>query len=99
MEPLYGKGTAAKSTFLGAFPSEFNEFLLPPAWTPVCHTAAAIRNIQSPEVSARHAKAILSSSMILVPAGLQLKSFYKGAKEEGFEGFSKAIIGIKPGRD
>lgn len=99
MEPLYGKRTASESTYLGAFPSEFNEFLLPPSWTPFYHIGAAVMNIQTPNVSARHAKAVLSSAMILVPAGLQLKSFYRGAKDEGFEGFSKAIIGLKPDKD
>jgi len=98
MEPLWGKYTAIRSTALGPFPNEFNEFLIPPTWKPIYHASAAMLNIQSPEVSARHAKAVLDSSMILVPAGLQMKSFYRGAKEEGFEGFSKAIIGMKPER-
>ena len=95
MEPMWGAATARRSTFLGSFPKEFNEFLLPPSWSPVYHAGAAIMNIQSPEVSSRHAKAVLDSAMIMIPAGLQMKAFYRGAKEEGFEGFSKAILRLK----
>lgn len=94
MEPIWGKNMATRSTFLGAFPKEFNEFLLPPSWAPVYHAAAAMANIQSPQVASRHAKAVLDSSWILVPAGLQLKRFYKGAKEEGWTGFNKAILNL-----
>lgn len=95
MEPLWGMPTAKRSTFLGSFPKEFNEFLLPPSWSPVYHAGAAIMNIQSPEVTARHAKATLDSAMILIPGGLQAKTFYRGAKEEGWEGFSKALLRLK----
>ena len=95
MEPIWGKATAIRSTFLGPFPKEFNEFMIPPAWSPVYHAASAIANIQQPEVSSRHAKAILDTSMILIPAGLQIKAFYKGAKNDGWEGFSRAILRTK----
>lgn len=94
MEPIWGKNVATKSTFLGAFPKEFNEFLLPPSWAPVYHMAAAVSNIQSPEVSSRHAKAVLDSSWIFVPAGLQLKKFIKSTREEGWTGFNKAILNL-----
>lgn len=94
MEPLWGKGTAKRSTFLGAFPKEFNEFLLPPTWAPVYHAGAAIMNIQSPEVTSRHAKAALDSLWIFAPAGLQLKTFYKATKKEGWEGFGKAFLNL-----
>lgn len=95
MEPLWGKATAMRTTFLGPFPKEFNEFLLPPAWSPVYHAGAAILNIQAPKVSARHAKAILDSSAILIPGGLQAKGFLKGYQDDEWEGFSKAILRLK----
>ena len=95
MEPLWGSRTAIRTTGLGPFPKEFNEFLLPPAWSPVYHAASAIFNIQTPEVSARHAKAVLDSSAILAPGGLQIKSFLKGYKAEGWKGFNKAFLNIK----
>lgn len=94
MEPLWGKGTAKRSTFLGAFPKEFNEFLLPPAFAPIYHAGAAMMNIQSPEVTSRHAKAALDSLWIFAPAGLQLKTFYKATKKEGWEGFGKAFLNL-----
>jgi hypothetical protein len=95
MEPLWGKATAQRGVALGPFPGEFNEFLLPPAWGPVYHAGRAVMSIQNPKVSARHAKAVLDSAMILLPGGLQAKTFYRGAKEEGFEGFSRAILRLK----
>jgi len=95
MSPMWGKQTAVRSTFLGPFPKEFNEFLLPPAWAPVYHAGAAVLGIQNPKVSARHAKAVLDTSVIFLPGGLQAKTFYRGAKKEGFEGFSRAILRLK----
>ena len=95
MVPLWGKGTAVRSTFLGSFPKEFNEFLLPPAWAPVYHATSAIFNIQQPEVSARHAKAVLDSSVIMVPGGLQARMLLKGYKDEGWTGFNKALLRLR----
>lgn len=95
MEPIWGKGTAVGTTFLGPFPREFNEFLLPPSWAPLYHATAAIMNVQRPEISAKHAKAVLDTSIIFAPGGLQAKSFYRGAKEEGWEGFGKAFLRLK----
>jgi len=96
MDYIWGKNTAVRSTFLGPFPNEFNEFLIPPTWKPIYNSYAAIANIQSPHISAKHAKAVLDSSTIMVPAGLQMRMLYKGAKADGFSGFSRAIIGMKP---
>ena len=95
MKPLWGSATAKRGTLLGPFPGDFNEFLLPPAWSPAYHAGRAVMSIQNPKVSARHAKAVLDSAMILLPGGLQIKTFYRGAKEEGFEGFSRAILRLK----
>lgn len=95
MAPLWGGRTAIRTVGLGPFPSEFNEFLLPPSWSPVYHAAAAIRHIQTPEVSARHAKAVLDSSAILIPGGLQMKTFYKGYREDEWRGFAKAFLRLK----
>jgi len=95
MDPLWGKATASRGVAFGPFPGEFNEFLLPPAWSPVYHAGRAVMSIQTPEVSARHAKAVLDSSAIFLPGGLQGMQFYRGIKEEGFEGFSRAILRLK----
>jgi len=95
MEPMWGAATATRGTFLGPFPGDFNEFLLPPAWSPVYHAAATVRHIQNPEISAKHAKAILTSAAILVPGGLQMTTFLKGYQAEGWEGFSKAVLRLK----
>jgi len=95
MRPIWGQSTARRSVALGPFPSAFNEFILPPSWSPIYHMAAAVKNIDQPEVSSRHAKAVLDSAMILIPGGLQIKSFYRGYKEDEWEGFSKAILRIR----
>ena len=95
MEPMWGGRTAMRTVGLGPFPKEFNEYLLPPAWSIAFHAAAAVVSIQSPEVSSRQAKAVLDSSMILLPGGLQIKSFYRGYKDDEWEGFSKAILKFK----
>lgn len=96
MEPIWGKQSALKASFLGPFPSEFNEFLVPPTWKPVYHAVSSILNIQNPEVSERHAKAVLSTGAIFIPGSSQGFSTFKGAQKEGFPGFAKSIVGMKP---
>lgn len=98
IEPLWGKYTAMETTFLGPFPNEFNEFLIPPTWKPIWHWGVAVMSVQDPHKFAHNVESALSSSLIMVPAGLQMQMSYKGAKAEGFEGFSKSIIGMKPRR-
>jgi hypothetical protein len=95
MEPLWGNYTAVRSTFLGPFPNEFNEFLIPPTWKPVYHTATAMINIQNPTEVERHLRGLGDSSWILIPGGLQMKSSLSGAEKEGWTGFSKSILGLK----
>ena len=95
MEPMWGAATAGRATFLGPFPAGLSEFSLPPAWSPVYHAAAAVRHTGDADLTSRHAKATLDSAMILVPGGLQIKTFYKGVKEEGFKGFGKAFLRLK----
>ena len=98
MEPMWGSRRATKAIGLGPLPKEVSEFTIPPAWTPIYHGLSAILNMQDPDVSARHWKRILGTLPVMIPGGLQMKSSLKGAKEEGFEGFLKSVIGFQ-GRD
>lgn len=95
MEQMWGKQTALRTVGMGPFPKEANEFLIPPAWMPIYHALAAISNIQTPKVSSRHARSILTSAGILLPGYLQGKALWRGAREEGIEGFARAIFRLK----
>ncbi len=95
METMWGESTALRTVGLGPFPKEANEYMIPPSWKPIYHAIAAISNIQDPDISSRHAKAILSSSFIMAPGYLQAKASFRGAREEGFAGFSRSILRLK----
>lgn len=95
MSAMWGEKFAVGSVGFGPFPSEVNEFLIPPAWKPIYHSLAVIANVQEPDISASHAKRILTSAGIFIPGYLQMKQTYRGTKEEGFEGFAKSILRIQ----
>ena len=92
MDTIWNERTIGRTMGFGPFPKEVSAWNLPPAWKPVYHMGASILTITSPEVSARHAKAVLDSSALMIPGYLQMKTSFRGAKEEGFEGFMKSII-------
>lgn len=102
---IWGRRTASKMTALGPFPMTVNEFLIPPTFAPVyygartlAHGIDGLRHQDSTEFK-RSLKGLLKSSQMFVPGGLQMGQFYRGAKKEGWEGFSKAIIKYDPEKD
>lgn len=95
MSAMWGEKFAAGSVGFGPFPSEVNEFLIPPAWKPIYHSLAMIANVQELDLSASHAKRILTSAGIFTPGYLQMKQTWRGTREEGFEGFAKSLLRIK----
>jgi hypothetical protein len=102
MEQMWSKQTAQRSTFLGPMPSP-DQFFLPPAWEPVWRSIGTIHaagkatiGFGESEDAWKQANALLSSSFAFLPAGLQIKQFYRGAKKEGTPGFLKAIIKYNP---
>ena len=99
MEPLFGSKRAIGAIGLGPLPGGLGEQTIPPAWTPIYHSLAAIINLQQPEITARHLKRITSLPWIFVPGGFQLRSMIKGSVDEGFEGFLKSIVGFKRGEE
>lgn len=101
MEKLWGKGSAQRATLLGPFPTEVNEFLIPPAWTPIyraLRVSVAAATLDK-ETAFKQTKALLESVPVLVPGGLQIKSFARGAQEEGMEGLMKALINYRGSGD
>jgi len=97
MEQVWDRKRAMKSVGLGVFPSTVDQYMIPPSWTPIYHAVGALLSVQEPEKAVGRLKQILDSGAILVPGGLQMKQMWRGAEEEGFKGFSKSILGIKPG--
>lgn len=96
MDALWGENAAKRATFLGPIPSEVNEFLIPPAWTPLYRamrvgaTAAQL----NPELSSKEAKRFFESLFVFAPGGLQIKKTAKAGMKEGFEGVSKSIFNL-----
>lgn len=97
MEPLWGKQAAKSSVGAGPFPTDINEFMIPAAWSPIYRAlrvgAAGLE--ADPEMASKQAKKLLGSTLIFVPGGLQAKKMFKGARDEGFTGFAKSIVGLK----
>jgi len=99
---LWGHRTAAKMTLLGPFPTTVNEFMIPPTFAPVYYGAKTLATgidaiaYQEPEKFKRSVKALARSGLMFVPGGLQMSQFARGAKEEGWQGLSKAIIKYDP---
>jgi hypothetical protein len=94
MEPVWGRGTAARTVGFGPFPGEINEFMIPPAYSPIYHLVAGMISIGKldPDNAERHGKSFMRSTTMLVPGGLQLQQSIRGAREEGWEGLAKSII-------
>jgi len=101
MEPLWGRGTAGRTVGFGPFPGEINEFLIPPTFSPVYHGLSALINLGKMDVDTarRHGKELLKSTIMFMPGGLEGKALVKGATEEGFPGFVKAIGRFKQDDD
>ena len=100
MSRFWDEKTALRTVGTGPLPREFNEFMIPAAWTPLYHVVAGAVNLgQDPNVSERHIQAFFNSVPVFVPGGLQAKAFYKGARKEGFEGFMKAFVRYKGKED
>lgn len=99
MEAGFGRKKAAKIVYAGPFPVELNEFLIPPAWTPVYHSIGTIAALGSIPTTTedwdkveRKVKATLGSTWIFVPGGLQMKSLIREVQEDGWEGLPKGIL-------
>jgi hypothetical protein len=92
MDTIWSKRTSALTVGLGPIPTDFNEFLLPPAWKMPYHFLNALMDLPTDGLDSRHAKAFLDSSAIFVPGGLFAKDMLRGTREEGFEGFAKGLI-------
>ena len=95
MEPIWGADASQRAVAFGPFPAAVNEYLIPPAWTPIYRTMRTIHGAVTlnPELSAEQAKKLLGSTLIFAPGGLQAAKSLKGYREEGFQGFAKSIIG------
>lgn len=97
MESLWGEQMAKKSTRFGPMPTEINEFMIPPAWTPVyraLRTGVSALEL-NPDATSKEVKKFFSSLAIFFPAGLQIKKTARAVREEGFEGFAPSILGLK----
>lgn len=106
MELLWGPRTAERSTFLGPFPATIDAFLVPATWGPVYHALNLIKTGMSPEVWAgdqkrlvSQAKALLRSSMVMFPGGLQLDVMAKAIKRGGIEALPASIIRYQRAKD
>jgi hypothetical protein len=101
MEFMWGRRTAMKSVGLGVFPTEFNEFLIPPAWTPIYFGTKAVVNAgqvllgKDPKIAMRSAKQMLRSFIIFGPGGLQMGMIARGAKKGGLPGAFKAVLRLQ----
>jgi hypothetical protein len=95
MEPIWGGDASAKAIGFGPFPTAINEYMIPPAWTPIYRATRTIHGALTlnPEMSGEQAKKLLGSTLIFVPGGLQAAKTFKGVREEGFQGFAKSIVG------
>lgn len=99
MEPVWGRGTAARSTFFGPFPTTVDAMAMPPAWAPIYSTLNLIKSGVSPEVWAgdpdrlvKQFKALLQNLAIMVPGGLQLDQMARALAKEGPRGLPASII-------
>lgn len=99
MEGIWGRKSAIRAVGLGPIPGEVSEFTIPPVWSPIYHGLATIINLQQPEISARHAKALLGNIPVFFPGGLQAMQTIRGTKEEGFPGFLKSVVRYKKDED
>lgn len=97
MSQLFGEKRSAKALGFGPFPSEMNEFMIPPSWTPIYHslrTVAALGALPfdgESEAVKKQAMAILNSTWMFLPGGLQIKGLVK----EGWEGLPQSIIQLR----
>ena len=106
MEPLWGRETALRSTFLGPFPTTLNKYILPPAWAPIYEFANLIGHGigfkvfgGEPEKLVENAKALFRSFVIFAPGGLQFQQMAKGVAKEGWGGLAKSIIRYQQAKD
>jgi len=89
----FKQSQAVKSTFGGPFPTEINEYMIPPTWTPAYHALGVVGNLAKldPESAKRRLNALAKSTVIFAPGGLQLSKSVRGIKEDGFEGLARSI--------
>ena len=97
MSQIWGNRSAGSATFLGPIPKQFNEFLIPPAFTPIYHAfAGGIAALEGDlKGSQRHWNGLTRSLAIFVPGGLQATQMYRGAKQDGVQGFGRSILKLK----
>ena len=102
MKQMWGTQTAKKSTFLGPFPQP-DQGILPPAWEPVTKTMAmagtafnVLTGADDPEKLEKQARRLVATSFGFVPAGLQLKQFYRGYQKDKWKGVGKAVVKFQP---
>jgi len=98
VEAGFGKSKAHKIAFAGPFPLEMNEFLIPPAWTPIYHSVGLLGQLANYPVTGdwegieRKVKATIGSGWIFVPGGLQIKAMSRAVQEEGWQGLPAGIL-------
>jgi len=91
----FKKGQAVKTVGLGPFPTEVNEFLIPPTWTPIYHGLAAVAGTGGMlfggewKTPKRHLKGLARSMEMFAPGGLQIKKMVKGAASKDLETFMR----------
>lgn len=101
MEPVWGRGSATKGTFLGPFPGEISEFAIPPTLAPFYHALGiGLGTLQGAwegdlDAAERHLQRFIRTGTMFVPGGLQLYSSGKSVLEEGWEGLLPSIIRYK----
>ena len=95
MEPIWGGDASAKAIAFGPFPGAINEYMIPPAWMPIYRAGRVAHGAlqANPEIAGEQMKKLLGSTLIFTPGGLQAAKTFKGAREEGFKGFAKSIVG------
>ena len=88
MQQLWGKGTAARSTFTGPFPDPSQGLSLPPAWQVPANAmgmvfaAAALPATQNPKILSKQGMALIDSVTNFIPGGVLGKQILKGIKKE-----------------
>jgi hypothetical protein len=88
MSQLWGKGTAARSTFTGPFPDPSQGLSLPPAWQVPANAmgmvfaAAALPATQNPKILSKQGMALIDSVTNFIPGGVLGKQIIKGIKKE-----------------
>ena len=101
MEPIWGKGTAARTVGFGPLPLEAD---LPASWRPfaeglklVIEAGGIPMGVTDPETVKKRMKSVINTSLIGIPGGLFAAPVIKGAIREGLSGALKGIIKYRGG--